>query len=263
MSLSMDSVVVGSNPRMRSVFDFVRVIAESESNVLITGETGTGKEVIAHLIHDSSHRRRRPFIAVSCAMLAETLIETELFGHERGAFTGAWTDRPGRFELAEGGTVFLDDIDDVPMSVQVKLLRALQNRTIERVGGTRPVAIDVRVITGSKRPLKALVMEGKFRADLYYRLDVMSASMRFPSSRITCAPRFTGIRGRATCVSSRTRASASRRPAPAARSNAGARPPTSCFIRVRPLRSRRLPRSSRQRTVGSRWTIGSNKWKPA
>ena len=174
MPLSMDSVVVGTNPRMRSVFDFVRVIADSESNVLITGETGTGKEVIAHLIHDSSPRRRRPFVAVSCAMLAETLIETELFGHERGAFTGAWTDRPGRFELAEGGTVFLDDVDDVPMSVQVKLLRALQNRTIERVGGTRPVAIDVRVITGSKRPLKTLVMEGRFRADLYYRLDVMS-----------------------------------------------------------------------------------------
>ena len=170
----MDTVVVGTNPRMRSVFDFVRVIADSESNVLITGETGTGKEVIAHLIHDSSPRRRRPFIAVSCAMLAETLIETELFGHERGAFTGAWTDRQGRFELAEGGTVFLDDVDDVPMSVQVKLLRALQSRTIERVGGTRAVAIDVRVITGTKRLLRELVSEGRFRADLYYRLDVMS-----------------------------------------------------------------------------------------
>ena len=174
MPLSIDTVVVGANPRMRSVFDFVQVIADSESNVLITGETGTGKEVIAHLIHDSSPRRRRPFIAVSCAMLAETLIETELFGHERGAFTGAWTDRQGRFELAEGGTVFLDDVDDVPMSVQVKLLRALQSRTIERVGGTRAVPIDVRVITGTKRLLKDLVAAGRFRADLYFRLDVLS-----------------------------------------------------------------------------------------
>jgi DNA-binding NtrC family response regulator len=174
MAFSMDSVVVGINPRMRAVFDFVRIVADSESNVLITGETGTGKEVVAHVIHDSSPRRRGPFVAVSCAILTETLIETELFGHERGAFTGAWTDRQGRFELAEGGTIFLDDVDDVPPAVQVKLLRALQSRTIERVGGTRQIPIDVRVITGSKRPLRTLVDEGKFRADLYYRLDVMS-----------------------------------------------------------------------------------------
>ena len=174
MSFSIDSVVVGKSPRMRVVFDFVRAIADSESHVLITGETGTGKEVMAQLIHHSGPRRRKPFVAVSCAILTESLIETELFGHERGAFTGAIVDRAGRFELADGGTLFLDDVDDVPASVQVKLLRALQQRTVERVGGTRQIPVDVRVITGSKRPLQALVAEGTFRPDLFYRLDVIS-----------------------------------------------------------------------------------------
>src|SRR4051812_22665924 len=170
---SFDSVVVGASPRMRTVFDFVRVIADSESNVLIVGETGTGKETIATLIHQSSARRRRPFVPVSCAILTETLIESELFGHERGAFTGALRDHAGRFEMAQGGTIFLDDIDDVPRSVQVKLLRVLQNRTVERVGGTRAIPIDVRVITGSKRSLQRLAEEGRFREDLYYRLNVV------------------------------------------------------------------------------------------
>ena len=172
-SFSIDSVVVGRSPRMRAVFDFVRVIADSDSSVLITGETGTGKELVANLIHFSSARRHRPFVPVSCAILTETLIESELFGHERGAFTGAIKDRPGRFELAEGGTIFLDDIDDIPNSVQVKLLRVLQNRTVERVGGTRSIPVNVRVITGSKRNLKQLVAEAKFREDLYYRLNVV------------------------------------------------------------------------------------------
>jgi two-component system response regulator AtoC len=170
---SFDSIVVGQSPRMRTVFDFVRVIADSESNVLIVGETGTGKETIANLIHHSSRRRRRPFVAVSCAILTETLIESELFGHERGAFTGALKDHAGRFEMANGGTIFLDDIDDVPRGVQVKLLRVLQNRTIERVGGTHPIPIDVRVITGSKRSLQRLAEEGQFREDLFYRLNVV------------------------------------------------------------------------------------------
>jgi transcriptional regulator with GAF, ATPase, and Fis domain len=177
MSFSIDSIVVGKSPRMRVVFDFVRVIADSESNVLITGETGTGKEIIARLVHHSSPRRRKPFVAVSCAILTETLIETELFGHERGAFTGAVNDRAGRFELADGGTLFLDDVDDIPPSVQVKLLRALQQRRIERVGGTREIPVDVRIITGSKRPLRTMVAEGKFRSDLFYRLDVMPVTL--------------------------------------------------------------------------------------
>ena len=170
---SADSVVVGHSPRMRAVFDFVRVIAESESSVLIIGETGTGKEMLANLIHHSSRRRRRPFVAVSCAILTETLIESELFGHERGSFTGAIKDRAGRFETADGGTIFLDDIDDVPPSVQVKLLRVIQQRVVERVGGTRTIPIDVRIITGSKRSLRRLVAEGRFREDLLYRLNVL------------------------------------------------------------------------------------------
>jgi transcriptional regulator with PAS, ATPase and Fis domain len=170
---SIDSIVVGRSARMRAVFDFVRVIADSDSSVLITGETGTGKELIANLIHASSSRRHKPFVPVSCAILSETLIESELFGHERGAFTGAIKDRPGRFELAHGGTIFLDDIDDVPLSMQVKLLRVLQNRTIERLGGTRSIPVDVRVITGSKRDLRHIIAEGKFREDLFYRLNVI------------------------------------------------------------------------------------------
>ena len=172
-SIPMESVVVGRSARMRAVFEFLHVIGNSESTVLVTGESGTGKEVTATIIHQNSRRRHHPFVAVSCAIFTETLIESELFGHERGAFTGAIKDRPGRFELAEGGTIFLDDIDDVPLSMQVKLLRVLQNRTIERLGGTRVVPVNVRVITGTKRDLKQMVAEGKFREDLYYRLNVL------------------------------------------------------------------------------------------
>src|SRR5437764_13617016 len=167
--LSMDSVVVGRSARMRAVFEFLRVIGNSESTVLVTGESGTGKEVAATLIHQNSRRKHHPFVAVSCALFSETLIESDLFGHERGAFTGAVKDRPGRSELADGGTIFLDDIDDVPLAMQVKLLRVLQNRTVERLGGTRTVPVNVRVIAGSKRDLSQLVAEGKFREDLYYR----------------------------------------------------------------------------------------------
>ena len=176
-AFTMDSVVVGRSTRMRAVFEFLRVIANSESTVLITGESGTGKEVTATLIHQNSRRRHRPFVAVSCALFSETLIESELFGHERGAFTGAIKDRPGRFEMAEGGTIFLDDIDDVPLSMQVKLLRVLQNRTIERLGGTRTVPVNVRVLAGTKRDLKQLVADGKFREDLYYRLNVLPLTL--------------------------------------------------------------------------------------
>ncbi|MBZ5556260.1 MAG: sigma-54 dependent transcriptional regulator [Acidobacteriia bacterium] len=175
--LSLDSVVVGRSARMRAVFEFLRVIGNSDSTVLVTGESGTGKEVTATLIHQSSRRKHHPFVAVSCALFSETLIESELFGHERGAFTGAIKDRPGRFELAEGGTIFLDDIDDVPMSMQVKLLRVLQNRTIERLGGTRTVPVNVRIIAGSKRDLKQMVADGKFREDLYYRLNVLPVAL--------------------------------------------------------------------------------------
>src|SRR5262245_51379910 len=175
--VTMDSLAVGRSTRMRAVFEFLRVIGNSDSTVLITGESGTGKEVTATLVHQNSRRRVRPFVPVSCALFSETLIESELFGHERGAFTGAIKDRPGRFEMAEGGTIFLDDIDDVPLSMQVKLLRVLQNRTIERLGSTRTVPINVRVIAGTKRDLKQLVAEGKFREDLYYRLNVLPITL--------------------------------------------------------------------------------------
>jgi transcriptional regulator with GAF, ATPase, and Fis domain len=174
---SHETLVVGRSARMRAVFDFVNVIGRSDSTVLITGESGTGKEVIATLIHETSRRKHRPFVAVSCALFSETLIESELFGHERGAFTGAIKDRPGRFEMAEGGTIFLDDVDDVPLGMQVKLLRVLQNRTIERLGGTRLVPVNVRVLAGTKRDLKQMVADGKFREDLYYRLNVLPLTL--------------------------------------------------------------------------------------
>ena len=176
-ALTMDSVVVGRSARMRAVFEFLRVIGNSESTVLITGESGTGKEVTATLIHQSSRRKHHPFVAVSCALFSEALIESELFGHERGAFTGAIKDRPGRFELADGGTIFLDDIDDVPLGMQVKLLRVLQNRTVERLGGIRTVPVNVRIIAGSKRDLKQMVAEGRFREDLFYRLNVLPVAL--------------------------------------------------------------------------------------
>jgi len=176
-ALPPDSIVVGASSRMRAVFEFLRVIQDSESTVLITGESGTGKEVTATLIHQTGRRKQFPFVAVSCALFSETLIESELFGHERGAFTGAIKDRPGRFELADRGTIFLDDIDDVPLAMQVKLLRVLQNRTIERLGGTRTVPVNVRVIAGAKRDLRRLVQEGRFREDLYYRLNVLPVAL--------------------------------------------------------------------------------------
>ena len=176
-TLTLDGIVVGPNPRMRAIFDYIELVGPGAGSVLITGESGTGKEVVANALHLHSPRRHKPFVAVSCALFADTLIESELFGHERGAFTGAIAARPGRFERAQGGTLFLDDIDDVPLGMQVKLLRALQNRTIERLGGAQPVPVDVRIVAGTKRDLLQLVSEGKFREDLYYRLNVLSFTL--------------------------------------------------------------------------------------
>jgi len=171
------NIVIGPNPRMRAIFEYVALIGPGVGSVLVTGESGTGKEVVANALHDHSPRRQKPFVAVSCALFADTLIESELFGHERGAFTGAIAARPGRFERADGGTLFLDDIDDVPLGMQVKLLRVLQNRTVERLGGTRAIPIDVRVVAGTKRDLQQMVKEGTFREDLYYRLNVLSLTL--------------------------------------------------------------------------------------
>jgi two-component system, NtrC family, response regulator AtoC len=170
---SPDQVVVGHSSRMRAIFEFLKVVSRSDSNVTLIGESGTGKEVIARVLHHQSPRRHQPFVAVSCALFSETLIESELFGHERGAFTGAHREKPGRFEVAQGGTLFLDDLDDVPLAIQVKLLRVLQNREVERVGATHPMPIDVRIVAGSKRDMKQMVAEGRFREDLYFRLNVL------------------------------------------------------------------------------------------
>src|SRR5438105_3705430 len=148
------------------------LVAGEETTVLLTGESGTGKELVAHAIHYASGRAEGPFVAVNCAALPETLVESELFGHERGAFTGADRLKRGRFELAAGGTLFLDEIGDIAPSVQAKLLRVLQERQYERVGGTTPLRADVRLITATNRDLEHLVEAGTFRADLYYRLEV-------------------------------------------------------------------------------------------
>ncbi len=164
---------------MERLRDMVREVAPTTASVLLTGASGTGKEVLARVIHAWSPRRDQPFVAVNCAALAESLLESELFGHERGAFTGAVAARKGRFELADGGTLFLDEIGEIAPSVQVKLLRVLQERVVERVGGVRPVPVDVRVVAATNRDLKALVAEGKFREDLYYRLNVFP--LRLPA----------------------------------------------------------------------------------
>jgi transcriptional regulator with GAF, ATPase, and Fis domain len=174
---SVDQIVAAPGSRMAAVLDYLRIVGPGQGTVLITGESGTGKEVVATAIHALSPRAPRPFVPVSCALFFDSLIESELFGHDRGAFTGALQTRPGRFERAEGGTLFLDDIDDVPLAMQVKLLRALQNRSVERLGGTRALPIDVRVVAGTKRDLRQMVREGWFREDLYYRLNVLSIEL--------------------------------------------------------------------------------------
>jgi Nif-specific regulatory protein len=170
--------IVGSDDkRMREVYDQIAQVAPADTTVLIRGESGTGKELVANAIHEASSRSRGPFIKVNCAALPESILESELFGHERGAFTGAVTARKGRFELAHGGTIFLDEVGDFTPATQVKLLRVLQEREFERLGGTRTVATDIRVLAATNRDLEALVRAGLFREDLYYRLDVFEITM--------------------------------------------------------------------------------------
>lgn len=165
--------MVGKSRIMENLFSLIRTVADSQATVLIQGESGTGKEMVARAIHALSARAGGPFVAVSCAALPETLLEGELFGYEKHAFTGALRAKPGRFELAQKGTLFLDEIDDVPLAVQVKLLRALQERQIERLGGTSPIFLDVRILAATKRDLTEKIREGSFREDLYYRLAVV------------------------------------------------------------------------------------------
>lgn len=164
--------IIGSSTAMQEVFDLIAQVSGSEATVLIRGESGTGKELIANAIHYNSKRAEKPFIKVNCAALPETIIESELFGHEKGAFTGAVTARKGRFELANGGTIFLDEIGDLSPATQVKLLRVLQEKEFERVGGNETIKSSVRVIAATNRDLEKLMQEGKFREDLYYRLNV-------------------------------------------------------------------------------------------
>jgi DNA-binding NtrC family response regulator len=171
------SSYVGDNESNQELFDLVKLVAGSDSTVLITGETGTGKELLTNIIHYNSNRSKQALIKVSCAILSKDLFESELFGHVKGAFTGADSDKQGRFELANDGTLYLDDIDDIPLNLQVKLLRALEQREIERVGSAKPISIDVRLIASTKTDLRILVDKGKFREDLYYRLNVFPISL--------------------------------------------------------------------------------------
>jgi DNA-binding NtrC family response regulator len=168
------SNIIGKSKPMQEVFDLIRLVSDSEASVLVHGESGTGKEMVASAIHFNSRRRAKPYVRVSCASLPESLIESELFGYEKGAFTGASERRSGRFEAAGGGTLFLDEIGELPLSFQVKLLRVLQERQIERLGSNRPIDVDVRIVSASLRPLEEEIRAGTFREDLYFRVNTVS-----------------------------------------------------------------------------------------
>lgn len=171
------SGIIAYSEKMESILNTVLRVAESKATVLLRGESGTGKEVLAKAIHFSSSRKDKPFVAVNCAALNENLLESELFGHEKGAFTGADRQRRGRFEIADGGTLFLDEIGDLPPATQVKLLRVLQEEQFERVGGSQTITVDVRVVAATNKNIEELIKEGKFREDLYYRINVVTISI--------------------------------------------------------------------------------------
>jgi len=173
--------LIGKSKVMQDLFEQIELVSDNEMSILIEGESGTGKELVANAIHYNSPRKEKPFIKLSCAALNESLLESELFGHERGAFTGAYKEKKGRFEIADGGSLFLDDVDDIPVTSQVKLLRVLQEREFERVGGTKPIKVDVRVICATKADLWEKVKKGEFREDLYYRLRVIP--LKIPALR--------------------------------------------------------------------------------
>jgi formate hydrogenlyase transcriptional activator len=169
--------IVGQSPALREVLQLVEMVAPSDSTVLLLGETGTGKELLAHAIHNHSRRRDRPFVKINCAAIPSGLLESELFGHERGAFTGAITQKLGRLDLADQGSLFLDEIGDIPLELQPKLLRVLQEREFERLGSTRTRKVDVRVVAATHRSLEEMIVEKQFRLDLYYRLNVFPISI--------------------------------------------------------------------------------------
>ena len=170
---AVSETVVANSPKMKALMKMVKKVSGSVANIYIQGETGVGKELIAHAIHELSDRREYPFIKVNCSALPETLLESELFGYEKGAFTGAFARKLGRFELANGGTIFLDEIGDISPLIQLKLLRIIQQKELERLGGTQTISLDVRIITATNKDLEFLVKEGTFREDLYYRLNVI------------------------------------------------------------------------------------------
>jgi len=169
--------LVSKSPAMQAIFDLARTAARSNSTILVLGESGSGKEVLARAVHQESPRAQGPFVAVSCASLTESLLESELFGHERGAFTGAFARRKGKFEAADGGTLFLDEVGDVSSKLQLDLLRVLEDRRFHRLGGNAPVEVDVRIVAATNRDLHKAVQEGRFREDLYYRLNVIPISI--------------------------------------------------------------------------------------
>ncbi|HMK43834.1 MAG TPA: sigma-54 dependent transcriptional regulator [Dissulfurispiraceae bacterium] len=169
--------LVGNSPEIRRVYDLIEKVSRSDSTILVLGESGTGKELVAKTIHASSKRAEKPFVPVNCGAIPTELLESELFGHEKGAFTGAVAMRIGRFELADGGTVFLDEIGEMPSILQVKLLRVLQERAFERIGGTKTVQTDVRIIAATNKKLEDAVKEGSFREDLFYRLNVIPVTL--------------------------------------------------------------------------------------
>jgi DNA-binding NtrC family response regulator len=172
-----DGTIVGRTPAMVQLRERIRTMASSDAPVLVTGESGTGKELVARSLHEGSPRHRKPFVAVNCAAFPETLIEAELFGHERGAFTGAVGRRAGRFKAADGGTLFLDEVAELPLPAQAKLLRVLQDHRVEPLGSDTPVHVDVRIVSATHRELKVRIAEGRFRADLYYRLNVLDIAI--------------------------------------------------------------------------------------
>jgi two-component system, NtrC family, response regulator AtoC len=165
--------IIGQSPQIQEVYNVIEKVADTPTSVLITGESGTGKELVARALHESSSRRDKPFIRLNCAAIPKDLMEAELFGYERGAFTGAVTSKPGKFELAHGGTLFLDEIGEIPVEMQVKLLRALQESEFERVGGIKTITVDVRLVTATNRDLKDMIGKSNFREDLFYRLNVV------------------------------------------------------------------------------------------
>lgn len=175
--ISIEHDMIGDSARMRDVYQFISKVAPTEATVLIRGESGTGKELAARAIHSNSQRASEPFVAINCAALTETLLESELFGHEKGAFTGATAQKKGKLEVAQGGTVFLDEIGEMALSLQAKLLRVLQEHELERVGGTRTIKVDLRVIAATNRNLEQAIKDGRFREDLYYRLNVICLTM--------------------------------------------------------------------------------------